>query len=176
MSDGPSGSMSAGRVGSTRIVLVEGNFIRRQALQQLLLELGADVVAVDSAAEAIRTPRTTSGVVMIEVQLAMEQRALELLRRQRDMRTVLVSWQRAAPPPSARVEGAMGFIDLSGAESDVRSALQRVAHGQSPGWPRTGELPGARQRGCLLERNFRADRIALDLLIAPYLRKPMSRR
>ncbi|MEZ4362884.1 MAG: hypothetical protein R3B48_22020 [Kofleriaceae bacterium] len=160
----------------TRIVVVEANFIRRQALQQLLLDLGADVVAVDSAAEAARRSAPTSGLVLIELQLALEQRALELLHRQRDLRLVLVSWHHAAPPAAVRSEGALGFIDLSGEEDHVRSALQRVAHGQIPGWPRNDDAPSARLRGRVFEHSFRTSRAALDLLIAPYLRKPASRR
>ena len=111
----------------TRIVLVEANFIRRQALHQLLAELGAEVVAVNNAAEAAQTPPYTPGVVLIEYQAALEQRAFELVR-QRDLRIVLVSWQHAEPPVSAREEGAHGFIDLSGEERAVRTALQRLAH------------------------------------------------
>ncbi len=42
----------------SRVVLVEANFIRRQALQQLLAELGAEVVAVTSAAELAPAPDT----------------------------------------------------------------------------------------------------------------------
>lgn len=156
----------------TRIVLVEANFIRRQALQQLLAELGAEVVAVSSAAEAAQTPSTTT-MVLIEYQAAIDQRAFELLRRQGDLRLVLVSWQRTAPPATARVEGAHGFIDLSGEERVVRSALQRVALGESPGWPRCEPMP--------MPEPFRPtpparpDRVALDMMFAPFLRKSARR-
>ncbi len=155
----------------TRIVLVEANFIRRQALQQLLSELGAEVVAVSSAAEAARANSPTT-MVLIEYQAAIDQRAFELLRRQSDLRLVLVSWQRTAPA-TARVEGAHGFIDLSGEERVVRSALQRVAHGESPGWPRCEPMP--------MPEPFRPsppprpDRVALDMMFAPFLRKSARR-
>lgn len=155
----------------TRIVLVEANFIRRQALQQLLAELGAEVVAVGSAAEAAQTPQHTPGVVLIEYQAALEQRAFELVR-QRDLRIVLVSWQRAEPPVSARDEGAHGFIDLSGEERTVRSALQRLAHhGEAPGWPRLEERVEPRIRPAPV----RPGRVALDMLFAPYLKKSTKR-
>lgn len=155
----------------TRIVLVEANFIRRQALQQLLAELGAEVVAVGSAAEAAQTPQQTPGVVLIEYQAALEQRAFELVR-QRDLRIVLVSWQRSEPPVSARDEGAYGFIDLSGEERAVRSALQRLAHhGEAPGWPRLEECVEPRIRSAPV----RPGRVALDMLFAPYLKKSTKR-
>lgn len=155
----------------TRIVLVEANFIRRQALQQLLAELGAEVVAVGSAAEAAQTPQQTPGVVLIEYQAALEQRAFELVR-QRDLRIVLVSWQRSEPPVSARDEGAHGFIDLSGEERTVRSALQRLAHhGEAPGWPRLEERGEPRIRPAPV----RPGRVALDMLFAPYLKKSTKR-
>lgn len=153
----------------SRIVLVEANFIRRQALQQLLAELGADVVAVPSAAEL--TPQADVRMMLIEYQAALEQRAFELLRRQRDLRLVLVSWQRAEPPASARAEGAHGFIDLSGEEHAVRSALQRVALGESPGWPRHDDNPELRFRPLPM----RPGRVALDMLFAPYLKKTARR-
>lgn len=160
-------------MGVTRIVLVEANFIRRQALHQLLAELGAEVVAVTSAAEAAPAHTAqTPGVVLIEYQAALEQRAFELVRSQRDLRIVLVSWQRAEPPASARAEGAHGFIDLSGEERAVRSALQRLAHhGEAPGWPRLDDLPEPRFR----PTPIRPGRVALDMLFAPYLRKPSKR-
>lgn len=157
----------------SRVVLVEANFIRRQALQQLLAELGADVVAVPSAAEITAQPDAPPEALMmlIEYQAALEQRAFELLRHQHDLRLVLVSWQRAEPPLSARAEGAHGFIDLSAEERIVRSALQRVALGESPGWPRRDEVPELRFRPQLL----RPGRVALDMLFAPYLKKPARR-
>jgi DNA-binding NarL/FixJ family response regulator len=165
----------SGEVGVTRIVLVEANFIRRQALHQLLAELGAEVVAVTSAAEAAQAPAHalhTPGVVLIEYQAALEQRAFELVRSQRDLRIVLVSWQRAEPPASARAEGAHGFIDLSGEERTVRSALQRLAHhGEAPGWPLLDDLPEPRFRPAPI----RPGRVALDMLFAPYLKKPSKR-
>lgn len=153
----------------SRVVLVEANFIRRQALQQLLAELGAEVVAVTSAAELAPAPDTR--LVLIEYQAALEQRAFELLRRQRELRLVLVSWQRAEPPINARAEGAHGFIDLSGEERAVRSALQRVALGESPGWPRHEDVPDLRFRPLPL----RPGRVALDMLFAPYLKKSVKR-
>jgi DNA-binding NarL/FixJ family response regulator len=152
----------------SRVALVEANFIRRQALQQLLAELGADVVAVTSAAELAPAPDVQ--LMLIEYQAALEQRAFELLRHQRQLRLVLVSWQHAEPPASARAEGAHGFIDLSGEERIVRSALQRVALGESPGWPRA-EAPDLRFRAA----TFRPGRVALDLLFAPYLKKSARR-
>jgi CheY-like chemotaxis protein len=161
-------------VGVTRIVLVEANFIRRQALQQLLAELGAEVVAVTSAAEAAQASEHTAhspGVVLIEYQAALEQRAFELVRSQRELRIVLVSWQRAEPPASARAEGAHGFIDLSGEECTVRSALQRLArHGEAPGWPRLDDLAAP-----IRPAPIRPGRVALDMLFAPYLKKPIRR-
>jgi DNA-binding NarL/FixJ family response regulator len=153
----------------SRVVLVEANFIRRQALQQLLAELGADVVAVPSAAELSAQP--DARLMLIEYQAALEQRAFELLRRQRELRLVLVSWQRTEPPASARAEGAHGFIDLSGEERAVRSALQRVALGESPGWPRRDDVPELRFRPQL----GRPGRVALDMLFAPYLKKTARR-
>ncbi len=159
-----------GGVGVTRIVLVEANFIRRQALQQLLAELGAEVVAVSSAAEA---PAQSSGVVLMEYQAALEQRAFELVRRQGDLRLVLVSWQRAEPPVAARVEGAHGFIDLSGEERVVRSALQRVALGESPGWPRIE--PMAMPEPFRPTMPARPGRVAVDMMFAPYLKKSSRR-
>ncbi len=161
----------------TRIVLVEANFIRRQALHQLLAELGAEVVAVNNAAEAAQTPPHTPGVVLIEYQAALEQRAFELVR-QRDLRIVLVSWQHAEPPVSAREEGAHGFIDLSGEERAVRTALQRLAHhGEAPGWPRLEERPEHLERvePRIRPAPVRPGRVALDMLFAPYLKKSTRR-
>ncbi len=155
----------------SRIVLVEANFIRRQALLQLLAELGAEVVAFASAAEVAETYSHEPEMVLIEYQAALEQRAFEVLGQQRDARVVLVSWQRAEPPASARSEGAHGFIDLSGEERTVRTALQRVASGESPGWPHIDDPP-ARFRPSLPAR---MDRVALDMMFAPFLRKPSRR-
>lgn len=155
----------------TRVVLVEANFIRRQALQQLLAELGAEVVAVSSAAEA---QAQSAGLVLMEYQAALEQRAFEMVRRQGDLRLVLVSWQRGEPPPTtARAEGAHGFIDLSGEERVVRSALQRVALGESPGWPRIDPMPMPEPFRPTMPP--RPGRVAVDMMFAPYLKKSMRR-
>ncbi len=130
----------------TRIVLAEPNFILRQALQKLLHELGAEVVAVKSAEEAAQTLATSSGLLLIDGSIAIEEHAFERFQHLQDLQVILVSWGRQGLASWAKRIGALGVIDLTGDENDVRSALTRVANGESPGWPTVENSPELTRR------------------------------
>jgi DNA-binding NarL/FixJ family response regulator len=130
----------------TRIVLAEPNFILRQALQKLLHELGADVVAVNSAEEAAQTLATSSGLLLIDGSIAIEEHAFERFQHLQDLQVILVTWGRQGLASWAKRIGALGVIDLTGEESSVRAALQRVSHGESPGWPAIEASPELTRR------------------------------
>ena len=128
------------------IVLAEPNFILRQALQKLLHELGAEVVAVKSAEEAAQTLATSSGLLLIDGSIAIEEHAFERFQHLQDLQVILVSWGRQGLASWAKRIGALGVIDLTGDENDVRSALTRVANGESPGWPTVENSPELTRR------------------------------
>jgi DNA-binding NarL/FixJ family response regulator len=130
----------------TRIVLAEPNFILRQALQKLLHELGAEVVAVKSADEAAQTLATSSGLLLIDGSIAIEEHAFERFQHLQDLQVILVSWGRQGLASWAKRIGALGVIDLTGDEADVRSALMRVSNGESPGWPTVESSPELTRR------------------------------
>lgn len=130
----------------TRIVLAEPNFILRQALQKLLHELGAEVVAVKTAEEAAQTLATSSGLLLVDGSLAIEQHAFERFQHLQDLQVILVSWGRQGLASWAKRIGALGIIDLTGEEVDVRNALARVAQGESPGWPAVENSPDLTRR------------------------------
>ncbi|MEZ4360770.1 MAG: response regulator transcription factor [Kofleriaceae bacterium] len=130
----------------TRIVLAEPNFILRQALQKLLLELGAEVVAVSNAEEAAQTLATSSGLLLIDGSIAIEEHAFERFQHLQDLQVILVTWGRQGLASWAKRIGALGVIDLTGEESAVRAALQRVSNGESPGWPTVEASPELTRR------------------------------
>ncbi len=130
----------------TRIVLAEPNFILRSALQKLLHDLGVEVVSVKTAEEAAQTLATTSGLLLIDGSIAVDQHALEKFQHLQDLQVILVSWGRQGLASWAKRIGALGVIDLTGEEAEVRAALQRVANGESPGWPAVESSPELTRR------------------------------
>jgi CheY-like chemotaxis protein len=75
----------------TRIVLAEPNFILREALQRLLQELGAEVEAVRSADEAAQILATSSGMLLIDGSIAIEEHAVERFQHLQDLQVILVT-------------------------------------------------------------------------------------
>jgi DNA-binding NarL/FixJ family response regulator len=130
----------------TRIVLAEPNFILREALQRLLQELGAEVEAVRSADEAAQILATSSGMLLIDGSIAIEEHAVERFQHLQDLQVILVTWGRQGLASWAKRIGALGVIDLTGEESAVRAALSLVAHGESPGWPAVENSPELTRR------------------------------
>jgi DNA-binding NarL/FixJ family response regulator len=130
----------------TRIVLAEPSFILRQALQRLLQELGAEVVAVNSAEEAAQTLANSSGLLLIDGSIAIEEHAFERFQHLQDLQVILVTWGRQGLASWAKRIGALGVIDLTGEEMEVRTALSRVANGESPGWPVVESSPELTRR------------------------------
>lgn len=130
----------------TRIVLAEPNFVLRHALQGLLSELGAEVVAVKTADEAAHTLASSSGLLLIDGSIAIEQHAFERFQHLQDLQVILVAWGRQGLASWAKRIGALGVIDLTADEPTVRAALQRVAHGESPGWPAVDSSPELTRR------------------------------
>jgi DNA-binding NarL/FixJ family response regulator len=123
----------------TKIVLAEPNFLRRYALQGLLQELGADVVAVASLEEAISTLMQHSGRLMLDGTVDgsanLESRSLRRLQRMTDLPVILVVWNRKELAEWTTHLGVVAVVDLSSDEDDVRAALQRLAAEDALGWP-----------------------------------------
>jgi DNA-binding NarL/FixJ family response regulator len=130
----------------TRIVLAEPNFVLRKALHKLLVDMGAEVVAVKSAEEAVQTLATSSGLLLIDGSIAIEQHAVERFQHLQDLQVILVTWGRQGLAAWAKRIGAIGLIDLTAEEAEVNAALTRVAHGESPGWPAVESSPDLTRR------------------------------
>jgi DNA-binding NarL/FixJ family response regulator len=123
----------------TKIVLAEPNFLRRYALQGLLQELGADVVAVAGVEDAIPELVQHSGRLMLDGTVDgsanVEGRTLRRLQRMADLQVILVVWNRKELAEWTTHLGVVAVVDLSSEEDDVRAALQRLATEDAAGWP-----------------------------------------
>jgi ATP/maltotriose-dependent transcriptional regulator MalT len=116
----------------TRIVLVEPNFVRRQGLQHILEELGAE-----EAVPAL----SPSCLLLIDGATATNPLALERMLRVQGLRIVLVLWRAQALASWTDCVSAFAIVDLFGEESAVRDTLQRVVGGEATGISGVEPLP-----------------------------------